>query len=200
MSEFVDLVSTYERLRRALERLALPHAFIGAMPVFAWARPRATGDLDLVLACAEAQWPSVVGALRSEGFELRSQAGPANTGDITPDIAFFWLAAPHPMRADVFVAKTPFEEAVLATARETNVLGKSMKVASPEASIIYKLLASRSKDIADVDALFEARALIADALDWVFLDHWAREWGIESRLEPYRRRYGPQPRKDFEPT
>ncbi len=66
-----------------------------------------------------------------------------------------------------------------------------MKVASPEASIIYKLLASRAKDLPDVDAIFEVRAATHERLDWTFLDHWAREWDIEDRLAPYRARYGP---------
>lgn len=193
MSEaFVDLVGAYERLQRALTRLGLAHAFIGALPVFAWARPRATADLDLVVACAAAEWPALLAAMRAEGFELRSQAGPALPSDVTPDIGFFWLEAAQPVRADVFVAKTAFEHAVLATARETEVFGKSMKVATAEASIVYKLLASRTKDVADVEALFEALSLSGAVVDWTFLERWAHEWGIEDRLAPYLERYRPR--------
>ncbi len=186
---FVDLAVAYEKLRRALETLPFPHAFIGAMAVLAWARPRATSDLDLVLACGDAGWDRLVEALAAEGFELKSKAGPADPSHRAPDIGFFWLRGPHPLRVDVFVAKTAFEEAVLATSRETDVLGGPMRVASPEASIVYKLLASRTKDLADLEVLFETRALAEDRLDWDFIEKWAREWGMEDRLAPYAAKY-----------
>ena len=62
---------------------------------------------------------------------------------------------------------------------------------SPEASIVYKLLAHRSKDLADVESIFEARRLAGDALDWSFIGRWCAEWEITDRLKPWRSRFGP---------
>ena len=98
------------------------------------------------------------------------------------------------MRVDVFVAKTGFERAVIAGVRRAIVLGIEVCLASPEAAIIYKLLANRRRDQDDVDSIFEARQIAGDELDWKFLDSWAEAWGIEERLEPLRRKYGAKAR------
>jgi len=100
-------------------------------------------------------------------------------------------ARPSSVRIDVFIAKTEFERTVIATARTAAVLGTTVRLARPEGSIIYKLLASRPKDLDDVEAIFAARRAAGDVLDWSFLDYWAAEWGIADRLAPYRAGFGP---------
>jgi hypothetical protein len=62
--------------------------------------------------------------------------------------------------------------------------------ARAEASIIYKLLAQRRRDLDDVEGIFEARQAAGERLDWQFLDEWAAAWGITDRLDPYRVKYG----------
>jgi hypothetical protein len=64
-----------------------------------------------------------------------------------------------------------------------------VRLARPEASIVYKLLAARPRDVDDVEGIFEARAAARDVLDWTFLDRWTDAWGITDRLEPYRCRF-----------
>jgi hypothetical protein len=71
----------------------------------------------------------------------------------------------------------------------TGSLGATVRLAAPEAAIVYKLLAQRPRDLDDVENIFEARASAGDALDWAFLDHWGDECGIADRLAPYRARY-----------
>jgi hypothetical protein len=63
------------------------------------------------------------------------------------------------------------------------VLGTTVRLAAPEASIIYKLLARRPRDLDDVDSIFAARAAAGEKLEWTFLDSWAEEWGIAEELE-----------------
>ena len=74
---------------------------------------------------------------------------------------------------------------------EVITLGTTVRLAAPEASIIYKLLARRPRDLDDVDSIFAARAAVGETLDWNFLDSWAEEWGITDELQGYRARYGP---------
>lgn len=182
------LLKTIDALHGLLAPGGVRYAFIGALPVMAWGRVRGTSDLDLVVACAPPHWPELRSGFERGGFTLRSQVGPTDGDDPRPDIAMFWLSSPE-LRVDVFVAKTAFEEAVLDTAVEVAVLGRSLRVASPEAAIVYKLLASRSKDLGDLEALFEARRESNTALDWDFIERWAEDWGIDDRLAPYRTRY-----------
>lgn len=70
------------------------------------------------------------------------------------------------------------------------MLGTSLKLASPEACIVYTLIASRAKDLADVESIFEARACAGERLDWDFLERWCSGREISDRLAPFRGRRG----------
>ena len=169
------------------ERIA--HAFIGALPVLAWGRVRATTDIDLVVIVADDDWPRLRTALARHGIVQRRQVGPADRTDALPDIAVLYSAGDLPVRLDLYIAKTDFERAVVETARRASVLGETICLARPEASIIYKLLAQRPRDIDDVDSIFEARRVAGERLDWEFLEQWAEAWGIRDRLAPYQAKY-----------
>lgn len=184
-----ELLVTLARLREALKLAQIPHVFIGALPVLAWGRPRATTDLDVVIFCEPPSFASLAAALDARSFRAGKSVGPTEPTDALPDIAVYWL---DKVRVDIFIAKMDFERAVLATARSAQVLGSELSVASCEASIVYKLIACRSKDLADVESMFEARAAAGTALDWDFLRKWAAEWGVAERLEPFRARFGPR--------
>ena len=186
-----DLNETFRHVARALQATQVPHAFIGALPVLAWGRVRATTDIDVVIVASG--WEGVVEALRRRGIILTKEIGPAERTDELADVAVFHTTNKPSIRIDLFIAKTEFENAVIASAREATVLGLSVRLASPEASIIYKLLAQRRRDLDDVDSIFAARQAAGERLDWTFLDHWAAEWGITERLAPYRDAPGPAP-------
>ena len=135
-------------------------------------------------------WERLARALEMRGIRPGEQIGPADSRDTLPDIATFRADKAGGTRVDVFIAKTAFERAVIDSARSTEVLGATVRLASPEAAIVYKILAQRPRDLDDVESIFLARASAGDALDWAFLDHWGEEWGIAERLAPYRERYG----------
>src|SRR5437764_983994 len=82
-------------------------------------------------------------ALLARGMKLGKAVGPAEAGDALPDMQVCWSRHSPAVRVDVFIAKTGFEAAALSTARRAQVFGAEIRVISPEASIIYKLLASR---------------------------------------------------------
>lgn len=184
-----DLNETFHQVVEALAEAGLPHAFIGALPVLAWGRVRATTDIDLVVVAANG-WARLVDALGRREIAFTKQIGPAERTDELADVGVFHTQGDPSIRVDVFVAKTDFENAVVATARNAQVLGLTVRLASPEASIVYKLLAQRRRDLDDVDSIFEARRAAGDPLDWTFLNHWAGEWGITERLAPYREQFG----------
>lgn len=186
-----ELLSALASLREALNEAAVEHVYIGALPVLAWGRPRATTDLDVVVFCDQPGFSRLETALQAREIKPGRHVGPADPADSLPDIAVFWTTSTPSIRLDLFIAKMEFERAVLENARPATVLGAPLTVASCEASIIYKLLASRSKDVADVEGMFEARVAAGAAIDWQFLDHWAEEWGIPERLAPYRARFRP---------
>jgi hypothetical protein len=186
----IELGTAFRAAVEALHGACVPYAFIGALPAIAWGRVRATTDLDLVVHIPEG-FAALGPALLARGFSRGAAVGePAEPGGL-PDIAIYWWGAAPSVRLDVFLAKTRFEEAVLVTAREADILGLRVRLARPEASIVYKLLASRRKDLDDVEAIFEGRSLAGEPLDWAFLEYWCGEWDIQERLAPYRARFGP---------
>jgi hypothetical protein len=187
-----DLRGTFHGLVRVLRSEGIAHAFIGALPVLAWGRVRATTDIDLVVAVGDS-WDRLRAALNRMGLNQQRQIGPADPTDALPDVAVFFSSSDRlAVRVDVFIAKTDFELAVIDSAREATVFDMTVRLARPEASIIYKLLAQRPRDLDDVESIFEARKSAGEILDWSFLDSWAEAWEITDHLVPYRNKYGPQ--------
>lgn len=184
----LDVQGTFRSVVEALQETGLPYAFIGALPILAWGRVRATTDIDLVVAVGSS-WARLEQALGDRDIRRSRDVGPADPADPLPDIATFRSRRAAGTRVDVFIAKTDFEQAVIESARAADVLGVSVRLARPEASIIYKLLAARPRDVDDVEGVFEARTAAQDPLDWGFLERWATAWGITDRLEPYRARF-----------
>jgi hypothetical protein len=183
-----DIKATFERVVDALNEVQAPYAFIGALAAVEWSRSRSTSDIDLVIAIDDARWIELDRALQKRGLTPSGAFSPAKT-----DVAPYWSSGSPRVRVDVFIAKLPFEEAVLSTARPATVMGRAVRVASPEAVIVYKLLANRRKDGADLEAIFETRSLSGESLDWTFIDRWCREWELADRLAPWRDQWGPKP-------
>ncbi len=84
----LDLRGAFRAVVEALAEVGVPHAFIGALPVLAWGRVRATTDIDLVVLVGTA-WPRIEAALRRQGFEPTRRVGPADVADRLPDIVVF---------------------------------------------------------------------------------------------------------------
>jgi hypothetical protein len=182
----MNLESIYRSLLEALKETQIPFAFIGALAATAWGRPRSTNDMDLVVLCDDQSFARLRAALEQRDFSMGKGVGALDSSDVLPDIAVFWAGPPPQTRLDVFIAKLAFEREVIATARSAIVLGEEVPTASPEAMLIYKLLANRPKDDLDVEGIIRVRKMAGHRLDWAFLERWADDWGIRDRLEKLR--------------
>ncbi len=186
----MTLEEVYGSLLTALRATQTPHAFIGALGAMAWGRARATTDLDLVVVTSDAAFAGLREALVREGFEQGAGVGPADPADTLPDIAVFWAGKGPATRVDVFVAKLGFEREVVEQARQATIFGEVVPVARPEAMLVYKLLASRPKDLLDVDGMLETRRTAGWALDWALAERWAESWGIADQVRALRAAQG----------
>lgn len=184
----MTLEEVYSRLLSALRSTATPYAFMGALGAIAWGRPRATTDLDLVAVCDEDRFQKLREALLAAGFTQGSGVGPADPADPLEDIAVFWAGAAPAVRVDLFIAKLDFEREVVSSALEAQLFGASVRVARPEAMLVYKLLASRPKDLIDIESILEGRALAGHPIDWELTRRWAEVWGIEGKVDALRSR------------
>jgi hypothetical protein len=187
----LELERTFEQVCSSLEAVGIDYALMGAFAAITWGRVRTTIDVVLVLTATPERFKLFEEKLIALGYQPGRHVGPSEPTDVLPDMAVFWSGDHPAIRIDVFIAKLEFERDVLARKRRESILGRITPVVAPEASIIYKLLASRGRDLDDIKGIFEARRIVGEHLDWAFLDHWAHEWEITERLAPWKTQYGP---------
>ncbi|MBI5481166.1 MAG: hypothetical protein HY906_20075 [Deltaproteobacteria bacterium] len=164
-------------------------ALIGAVARNAWAPPRATTDLDLTLAAAADCLHAAEAALARLGYRCvrRQQAEPS---DALPDLLIFRADDPELRQVDLLVAKTAFEEQVLARAVSVQLGAGSVPVASPEDVVVYQPIADRPRDRDDVRAVLKTQLRAGRSIDWRYLECWTQFWAITDRLAALRAELG----------
>jgi hypothetical protein len=164
-------------LARTLSELRLPYAVIGAHAVNAWLEPRVTADIDVTIELSAASNRALADAFARAGFERSRVHGvDAPSG---PD--FLRFASPdRSVTIELQSAKTDLQREVI---RRAVSGAEGLRVATPEDLIVLKLIANRPKDQLDLLGL-----LVLPGLDWGYVEHWAREWGVLGSLGELRDR------------
>jgi hypothetical protein len=84
------------------------------------------------------------------------------------------------LMVDLLCAGTPLEREALRRRRSASMFGVDIWVIGPDDLLLYKLIANRPQDLADVDELIRfGRA----PEDLEYVRQWARDWEIEDRLD-----------------
>lgn len=144
------LLATLRDIESWLARNGIPHVFVGGIAVALMGHPRETEDVDAVV---------LLGSRSLDSFAaLASEAGLAPR---VPDHVVFArrtkvLLLRHKasgVNVDLSVGALPFEEEMIARARRVTVHGMVIPAATPEDLAIMKIVASRPKDLADIDGL-----------------------------------------------
>ncbi len=147
------IVSAAAALSRWLTEAGIPHVFIGGVAVAFSGRPRTTRDVDAVILLGGHSWESFLREAAGAGFVPR-----------IPDAATFarrsrvFLLRHEKSGVDVDISAgtLPFEEQSIQRAREVVLGRRRIRVATPEDLIIMKAIASRPRDIADVEEMVAA--------------------------------------------
>jgi hypothetical protein len=154
-------------------------AVIGGCARNAYAEPRATRDVDFVVEVDAARFGSLEQALRDRGFERASAVW--DPGEPVPDLALYRDSLGR--RIDLLFAHTDFERSALSRAESLAPFGGlTTHVVTAEDLIVYKLIADRPQDRADIAAVVEAQALRGHPIDWHHVERWCEAWGITERL------------------
>ena len=153
-------------------------ALIGGMAVNTWEEPRTTLDMDLVVAADARGILELVRLLKLEGFTMRR--GQALDEASGPDFVQMENQATND-RIDLQTSKTPFQDSILQRAAAAARDG-TLPIASVEDLLVLKLIASRRKDMDDLE-----RLAARENVDWTYVGHWADVWGVSDRLERLRR-------------
>ncbi|MDD9966833.1 MAG: hypothetical protein OXR73_11445 [Myxococcales bacterium] len=155
---------------------------IGGCARNAYAAPRATRDVDLAVEVSEARYGELVAEMGHHGFCESTVVNECD--EPVPDVLL--LNDGDGGRVDLLFAKTDFEREALS--RRVPLEGHSggAYVATPEDLIVYKLIAGRPRDIADIHEVVSARERAGFVVDWAHVERWAREWDLLPRLQQLR--------------
>lgn len=154
-------------------------ALAGAGARNVYAEPRNTGDLDYaVVLDDDERYQDLLRRLRATGFELRTEQ--SDPPERYPSLVVLERAG---IRLDLLVAKTEFEHQ--AVARAIDVVSKDavLRVVRLEDLLVYKLIASRSKDWNDIAALVEEQNRRKNSIDWQHVREQLRPFGRKAQLD-----------------
>lgn len=157
-----------EALRRAvrfLEREGIPFVVVGGLANIVWGEPRATRDVDLKVYIGERTAQEFAALVEKEfAPETPTPGGP---------VLIVAIAVLPDVMVDFLIAIPGYEEEVLARAQSSHFGDMILPVCSPEDFIIYKVIADRPKDWADVEGvLVEQR----DRLDQEYIRTWLAQF------------------------
>lgn len=144
----------------ALERRKIPYAIGGAIALGFYAPPRATVDVDVNIFVAGGQrFEKALGALNDSGFVPEAESAvllrqAREEGQFRGRV--------QGMRVDVFVATVPFYRELRRRVRNAVLLGRPLKILSPEDLLVLKLMFFRRKDLADAEALLRDQGAALD--------------------------------------
>lgn len=163
-------------LSRGLEARKLPFMLIGGQAVLVHGQPRLTQDIDVTLGIEPDRYETVLRVCE----ELELEPLPGDVQSFVRET--FVLPALHQatrMRVDFVFSATPYERQAIDRAVRIPVGGTEVPFATAEDLILHKLFAGRPRDREDVLGIVRRQG---DALDWSYLDRWAREFaGVPGR-------------------
>ena len=153
---FLDALAS---LQRALDAAPASSMVIGGVAVIAHGIPRLTVDIDATLAARGVDLDVLNAAFFRHGITPR----------ITDAIAFarqrhvfLGVHERSGTPVDVSLAWLPFEETALLNAEICDYAGVRIRIPRPEDLLIYKLIASRPRDIDDAEGLLTLHAAAMD--------------------------------------
>lgn len=179
------LLEALAALTRALKRSGQTFMLIGGLAVIARGVPRDTDDIDATVWAPELDLRQLLAALQEEG--IRGRIGDVEAFARRSQVL---LLEHEPTRTplEISLAWLPFEREAMARA-ETLILGDAhLPVAVAEDLVVYKVVAWRDRDRADVERLLTAHRRSID-LDRVrdLVRQFAEALGELERIEEFER-------------
>lgn len=161
----VPLITALDILATTLPAYQVKYALIGGIATGLRSRVRTTDDIDVLLSVPQLQLPGLLEALIGAGFncDVMSAIQEWNQHHF---IAFAYQT----VRIDWVKPLVPAYQHVLETALDEDRNGRILRVATAEGLILLKLIAARTQDYADIEALL---AVNAGQLDLAWIE---REW------------------------
>ncbi len=182
----------FERIVRSLESLEVPYMLTGSLASSYHAVPRATQDVDLVIAPTRQQLQQLVKALPvSEYYADETAALEAyDTESLfnVIDLATGW-------KIDFIIRKSrPFSRLEFERRRRVDFEGSQLFIATAEVVVLSKLewakLGASQRQIEDAAAILRIRA---DEIDLTYIEKWVVELQLQTEWNAARQRAGVGP-------
>jgi hypothetical protein len=147
-------------IANALERRKIPYAIGGAIALGFYAPPRATLDVDVnIFVSAGPAFARALGTLKDSGFVAETDAATLvrhaqEEGQFRGRLGG--------IRVDVFIPTVPFYRELKRRVRNAVLLGRPIKILSPEDLLVLKLMFFRRKDLADAEAVLRDQGTALD--------------------------------------
>ena len=145
-----DFVAALRALRDALDELSVPWMFIGGVAIIAQGVARLTADIDATLRASGVEPEPVLDVMAAHRIVPRIE----RAAEFARQRQVLLLRhEPSRIPVDVSFAWLPFEEEALRAAEERDYAGVRVRVARAEDLVVYKLVASRPRDLDDAEKL-----------------------------------------------
>jgi hypothetical protein len=144
----------------ALERRKIPYAIGGAIALGFYAPPRATLDVDVnIFVSPGPAFAKALDTLKASGFVAETDAEillrqAQEEGQFRGRL--------EGIRVDVFIPTVPFYKELKRRVRNAVLLGRPIKILSPEDLLVLKLMFFRRKDLADAEAVLRDQGTALD--------------------------------------
>lgn len=164
-----------------LTDLEVEYAVVGGWAVRAFGVPRATYDVDVTVAIDRDRLPELFAALDDLGYDVDEIYQRGWTDDVAgmPLVKARTFADGRPVIADIFLAENVFQQSIMGRKELADINGIKAWVGSPEDIVLMKLVASRHRDLGDIQDIF----LMQGTLDEPYMRKWAAELGVADKLK-----------------
>jgi hypothetical protein len=172
-----------------LESAGVPFMLTGSHGSSYYGQPRATNDADFVIDPTQEQLDRLIDLLGAEFYVSRDAAHDA----LRHRSMFNVILLSEGLKADLIVRKDrPFSIEEFRRRRQATIAGRTVSIASAEDVILSKLewdrITSSERQVRDA---LEVLRVQGDRIDRSYLQYWARELGVENKLDELLRQVFP---------
>jgi len=177
MAQEIKFIRLFNKTIALLEEKKIPYMVVGGLAVNYFGEPRFTKDIDLVVAIDPKKEAAFLQALKKGGFvffekEIKMLLKASNIFHVHDTTGVNQI--------DFWIPKTSFELKAFSRRQAKRWRNKKIYFLSPEDLILFKIIADRPKDIADIKSVFQRQE---GKLDREYLRFWSMALNKEKKLK-----------------
>jgi hypothetical protein len=169
-----------KRATSALREAGLEYVIVGGFVAITYGRLRSTADLDVVINLKSSETDSIaklVSAFKRHGLDVLENE---IISSLKERSHFSVFDTKSPLRVDAKGVYTSLDSKALENRRRTKMLGSDVWVASPEDTVISKLIYGSPQDIEDALSIM---LNLRDKIDFDYLNQQAEHENVQKQLK-----------------